>query len=313
MWITSSPELIKTPTVVALGNFDGVHRGHRQVIQPIFETDAALQGIPTVATFFPHPREFFSGQPRSLLTPAAEKAAYLEQIGVQQLVLLPFNQALASLTPQEFVETVIVNQLQAQQISVGQDFHFGSRRLGTADDLRAIASNFGIHVEIVPLYTCDGERISSSAIRDALQNGHLERANTLLGRPYTLVGDVIDGQKLGRTIGFPTANLKLPAEKFIPKQGVYAVQVNANGWHNSELWCPGVMNLGFRPTVDGVKLTTEVYVLDWSGDLYGQQLTVRLEAFLRPEQKFSSLDELKAQIQVDCQHARSLLSISQSV
>jgi riboflavin kinase/FMN adenylyltransferase len=249
-----------------------------------------------------------------LLTPLDEKASYLSKLGVEQLVLLPFDRALANLTPEQFVETVLVQHLQARQVSVGEDFCFGCKRSGTATDLRAIATPFNIQVQIVPLHTAHGERISSSAIRQALQEGNLVKANQLLGRPYSLVGQVVAGQQLGRTIGFPTANLKLPVEKFLPRQGVYCVWVylskptDLSGSSHSAQALPGVMNLGHRPTVGGVQQTVEIHLLDWSGDLYGQTLTVSLAEFLRPEQKFASLEELKAQIQSDSATARSILA-----
>lgn len=299
MWITSSLDTVKTPTFVALGNFDGVHRGHQQVIRPVLGNSFA-----TVVTFYPHPQEFFTGQRRSLLTPLDEKADCLKRLGVEQLLLLPFDQALADLTPQEFVAKILVEQLQARQVSVGQDFCFGKRRSGTTADLQAIAASFGIAVQIVPLHTDAGERISSSAIRHALQTGDLPTANRLLGRPYRLIGKVVSGKQLGRTIGFPTANLQLPPEKFLPRQGVYSVWVQRPTLTNQ---LPGVINLGTRPTVDGTMQTIEVHLLDWSGDLYGEELVVSLDSFLRPEQKFACLDDLKAQIQADCVVARSRL------
>lgn len=331
------------PTAIALGNFDGVHRGHQSVIAPItvpeltvtesvilpvqvdspvlagasrnpgLEPDGFIQAaapIATVVTFYPHPHEFFTEQRRLLLTPVDEKAQYLQTIGIQQLVLLPFNLALANLTPEEFVEQILVNQLQARRISVGQDFHFGRQRSGTAADLQQIAAQYGIPVEVAPLNLDQGERISSSAIRQALGQGEVERANALLGRAYTLVGQVVTGQQLGRTIGFPTANLKLPEDKFLPRCGVYSIWVTAPVFNQRQ---PGVMNIGYRPTVEGQQLTVEVHLLEWSGNLYGQTLTVNLKAFLRPEQKFASLDDLKVQIQRDCERARSNLTAGQGI
>jgi len=287
----------------------------------------------TVVTFNPHPQEFFTGKRRTLLTPLNEKVQQLLCLGVEQLVLLPFDRELAALSPQEFVEKILVQQLHAQQISVGQDFRFGWQRSGTATDLQAIAATFGIPVTIVPLQNFGGdspeetlrERISSSSIRQALEQGDLQRAKTLLGRPYTLTGPVVKGQQLGRTIGFPTANIQLPLEKFLPRQGVYAVRVlignksrkgaGAAGEQEREivspspLACKGVMNIGCRPTVNGTNPSVEVHLLDWSGDLYGQTLTVQLEKFLRPEQKFASLEALKEQIQADCAIARAVLTL----
>lgn len=302
MWITSSPTTALTPTAVALGNFDGIHLGHRQVIAPVLDNDG--QSRATVVTFSPHPKEFFSGEPRSLLTPQEEKVLYLEEIGVEQLVLLPFNRELASLTPQQFVEEILVNQLQARQVSVGADFCFGYKRTGNAEVLKAIAATFGISVTIVPLLKFHGTRISSSAIREALLSGQLHPANRMLGRSYRLIGQVVTGQQIGRTIGFPTANLQLLADKLVPCHGVYGVRVSGVGTEP----ILGVMNIGNRPTVNGLSQTLEVHLLDWSGDLYGQTITVELEEFIRPEQRFASLEDLKAQIHADCETARTALT-----
>ncbi|EGK88612.1 bifunctional riboflavin kinase/FAD synthetase [Microcoleus vaginatus PCC 9802] len=401
MWVTSSCTAALTPTSVALGNFDGLHLGHRQVVQPILNRspeqnsatilasgpnlrsnagrDENLESEPpatcyndsaappdragsshnfedligpradgnsfsgrdsdgvdrlygTVVTFDPHPQEFFTGQQKKLLTPLAEKVELLEAMGVEQLVLLPFDRELAALTASEFVEEILVRQLKASRISVGVDFRFGRGRAGTAVDLQLIASGYGIDVALVPLHNCgEGDRISSSAIREGLASGDLTRANQLLGRPYSLVGTVVGGQRLGRTIGFPTANIELPPEKFLPRFGVYAVRVSVKhggekmkdgsssyqqenpkslipGPASNLSFVNGVMNVGCRPTVEGLQPTVEVHLLDWSGDLYGQTLSASLVEFLRPEQKFASLDALKTQIQADCDIARSVLT-----
>ena len=313
MWITSSTANVLKPTAIALGNFDGIHRGHQQVLQPILtsDKDASSENHATVVTFDPHPRQFFTGHSRKLLTPVSEKVKQLEHLGIEQLVLLPFNRELAALSPQEFVQKILVEQLQARLISVGEDFRFGRERVGTAADLKAIAAQWGISVYVTSLHTCrsSGEtvRISSSLIRQALEQGDISTATQMLGRPYTLTGTVVAGQKLGRTIGFPTANLQLPPEKFLPRYGVYCVQVSSDEG-GGQVPLIGVMNLGCRPTVSGTAPTVEVHVLDWSGDLYGQTLTVSLEQFLRPEQKFDSLQALKAQIAQDCEAARGIIS-----
>jgi riboflavin kinase/FMN adenylyltransferase len=328
---------------VALGNFDGVHLGHQQVIAPILPdglqaiaaaipaavavpsdlggysdrcpwlletcdgpdppSPSGSQGaIPTVVTFYPHPREFFSGQPRPWLTPLNEKAAVLQAQGVKQLVLLPFNQELAHLSPVAFVTEVLIQRLQAQHIAVGADFRFGHDRTGTAAQLRQWVQSEGIEVTMVDLAEAGGDRISSSRIRDALGQGDLTTAHHLLGRPYLISGRVVRGQQLGRQMGFPTANLQVAPEKFLPCRGVYAVQVYGVADHPHRP-CRGVMNLGMRPTVDGQRQTVEVHLLDWQGDLYGSTLTVALQRFLRPERRFDSLEQLQAQIQADCQTA----------
>ncbi|MDJ0796797.1 MAG: bifunctional riboflavin kinase/FAD synthetase [Calothrix sp. MO_167.B12] len=321
VWVANATKLALTPTAIALGKFDGIHLGHKQVLQPVLKLSKIMgeeeqnshsteRIYSTVVTFNPHPREFFSGQPHDLLTPLDEKVEQLRSLGVEQLVLLPFDKELSALTPTEFVEKILIKQLQVVQISVGQDFRFGSRRLGTAEDLKAIAAKYGIQVNIVPLQIhTDGEclPISTTLIREHLLQGDIQRANQLLGRAYTLIGNVIEGEKLGRTIGFPTANLELPADKFLPRQGVYAVSVSPENEKSKVLksnsW--GVMNIGIRPTVSGNQVSVEVHLLDWSGDLYGEKLVVKLEKFLRPEQKFDSLEALKNQIHHDCDIARN--------
>jgi riboflavin kinase / FMN adenylyltransferase len=257
-------------------------------------------------TFDPHPRQFFSGQPHDLLTPLDEKIEQLRSLGAEQLVLLPFDKELSALTPTEFVEKILIHRLKAVQISVGQDFRFGSRRLGTAEDLQAIAAQYGVPVHIVPL-AGDESPISTTLIRETLSQGDIPKANQLLGRKYTLIGTVLEGEKLGRTLGFPTANLELSPDKFLPRQGVYAVCVStidskSHGLKN-DAW--GVMNIGIRPTVSGTQVSVEVHLLDWSGDLYGEKLVVKLEKFLRSEQKFDSLAALTDQIHQDCDTARN--------
>lgn len=313
MRVTSSLHSVLTPTAVALGNFDGVHQGHRQVIRPIW--DSAIQFpamVKTVVTFNPHPQEFFSGQSRSLLTPLEEKVAQLEELGIEQLVLLPFDRELANLSPEQFVSLILVEGLHAKRVSVGRDFCFGKGRTGTADDLKAIAATYGVRVAIAELQRWDETRISSSAIRQCLLASDVQTANTLLGRPYSLVGQVVQGQQVGRILGFPTANLQLPPEKFLPALGVYAVRVQVCDRQEGYLRCDspciaGVFNLGHRPTVDGTRLVPEVHLFDWTEDLYGKVLSVHLEQYIRKEQKFDSLEALKAQIQTDCEMARSLL------
>jgi riboflavin kinase / FMN adenylyltransferase len=303
--ITSSSEQIKTPTAIALGNFDGIHQGHRTVLRPIIDTFQSSQPhiYPTVVSFNPHPREFFTGGKLQLLTSIPEKAELLTDLGIEQLVLLPFDRELASLTPQQFVEQILVKQLQATFISVGVDFRFGYQREGTGTELKNLAGNYDIKVQLNSLHQyCDRHdqkvRFSSSLIRQALMAGDIKTANLMLDRPYSLWGKVVQGQQLGRTIGFPTANLQLPEEKFLPRLGVYAVDVLLEREK-----IKGVMNIGCRPTIAGAAPTptVEVHLLNWSGDLYGQTLKVNLKEFLRPEQKFESLEALKQQITQDCQ------------
>lgn len=349
MWITSSLSTARTPTDIALGNFDGIHLGHQTVIGPILpktpqktlavtgsldvsalkgysdrrsllldggalpeemrQSPPALTPVPTVVTFYPHPREFFARQSRPWLTPLGEKAAFMEQLGVQQLVLLPFNQALAHLSPEDFVVEILLKRLQAHRISVGSDFRFGHGRVGDVTLLEQLAARQGVAVKTVELAQDDDSRISSSRIRQALCSGDVLQAQQLLGRPYSLTGAVAQGQQLGRQLGFPTANLQVPAEKFLPRTGVYSVWVYGVPGDSQGQGRPGVMNIGVRPTVNGRSQTVEVHLLNWQGDLYGTTLTVALKSFLRPEQRFDSLEALKAQIQTDCAAAQDLLQL----
>jgi riboflavin kinase/FMN adenylyltransferase len=276
-------------------------------ILPISLRDRHPNLTSSVVSFSPHPQEFFSQRSRSLLAPFDEKVALLESLGVEQLVLLPFDAELAKLTAAEFIQHILIDSLQVELISVGFDFHFGQKRQGNISDLQNI---WGDRLTVIPEQTMGfGDldqppvRISSSNIRTALAQGEIDLANSLLGRPYNLVGRVVQGKQLGRTIGFPTANLELPTQKCLPRDGVYAIQamINPDAATQSPAQVLGVMNIGLRPTVDGDQRSVEVHLFDWQGDLYDQELSVNLIRFIRPERKFDSLDALKAQIQSDCQ------------
>ncbi|MGL5033490.1 MAG: bifunctional riboflavin kinase/FAD synthetase, partial [Microcystaceae cyanobacterium] len=296
MWIISSTNELLVPTAIALGNFDGVHLGHQRVLKQIVTFQDNPEPLyPTVVSFNPHPREFFTGQHQPLLTPPQEKIEQLERLGVAQLVLLPFTETLARLAPGEFVQQVLADQLQAKVISVGADFRFGYQRQGNAQNLKAIAAQFGIQVLITDLKTDQQQRISSSLIRAALADGKMQQANEWLGRPYCLIGKVVLGQQLGQKLGFPTANLELPFDKLWPRLGVYAVQVTILDPNANPIKQNGVINIGDRPTVSGKNIVAEVHLFDWSDNLYGKNLQVELLEFLRPEKKFANLEELKTQ------------------
>ncbi|TVQ42600.1 MAG: bifunctional riboflavin kinase/FAD synthetase [Gloeocapsa sp. DLM2.Bin57] len=318
MWVTSLHNQILQPNAIALGNFDGIHKGHKEVLQPVLKATEVIgcqkgsnpsnwekQSLyKTVVSFTPHPQEYFTGQQKKLLTPLAEKVSYLEELGIEQLILLPFDRELASLSPQEFVEKLLIDKIGARLISVGEDFRFGYQRTGNAQTLKAIAHNYGVEVNITHLQNLKATRISSSQIRQALTTGKIETANAMLGREYQIRGKVIKGQQLGQKLGFPTANLEIPSIKFLPKYGVYLVRVSLLEQPERIYW--GLTNVGYRPTVNGQQLTVETHILDFSGDLYNQDISLNLVKFLRPERKFDSLEALINQISTDIQIAREL-------
>jgi len=298
-----SPQDALRPTAIALGSFDGLHPGHRRVIAAVTaDADAGL--VPTVVSFWPHPREVLHGERRLRLDLPEEKLSLLEPLGIGQLVLVPFDRPLASLSPEAFVEEVLAGQLQARRIAVGTNFRFGAGRTGDTADLLRLGERHGIAVTVVPILWDGAERVSSSRIRRALAAGHLAEAERLLERPYRFSGAVVRGRQLGRQLGWPTANLRVDGRKFLPLEGVYAA------W----TWLPGgepmaaVMNLGLQPSVDpSAPSAVEVHLLDRQLELaVGQELVVQPLALLRRQQRFADLAALSAQIGRDAQQARQL-------
>ncbi|WP_136604749.1 bifunctional riboflavin kinase/FAD synthetase [Paenibacillus dokdonensis] len=294
------------PQIAAIGQFDGVHQGHASVITSAVRL-AQQKGIPSaVMTFHPHPKDVMKkGNYEGNLTPLQEKQELLAAMGVDLLYVVEFSESFSQLSPQVFVEGMLLT-LGVQTAIVGFDFRFGHKGEGHAEMLRELG-NGKMNVEIIPPFEQEGEKVSSSTIRKALQTGELEEANRLLGHPYRLRGEVIDGDKRGRTIGFPTANLRIEDKFVVPAKGVYAVRSLVQG-----KWLSGVMNLGVKPTFqEGVTAPSfEVHLLDFDRDIYGEQLTVELISYIRPERKFPSIQELVAQIQADADTARRILDSS---
>ncbi len=289
---------------MALGSFDGLHAGHRRVIASVTNPDR-LSAIPTVVSFWPHPREVLHGEPRLRLDLPEEKLELLEPLGIQQLVLVPFDLKLAQLSAADFVAQILHGCLKATHIAVGANFRFGRGREGDTNTLRALAQDAGMEVSIVPILEDTAGRMSSSRIRAALSNGNLHTASDLLGRPYRFRGRVVRGRGLGRDIGWPTANLQVDGRKFLPGLGVYA----ARAWTERDSKpLPAVMNLGPQPTVDPMSPSAvEVHLLDTERELVGQELVVEPVERLRGQQRFSGLDELSAQIGKDASEARHRL------
>lgn len=293
--------------VVLLGNFDGVHRGHQAVIAA-GRAVADRGGAPLGAlTFEPHPRMLFVPDTAPFrLTALPAKVRLLQRHGCDFVVAQAFDRAFAGLEARAFVAEILVAGLGARHVVCGYDFTFGRQRHGHVDALADWGREFGFGVTVVQPVTREGEIYSSTRIREALRGGHVAEAAALLGQDWEIEGEVLHGDKRGRLLGFPTANVDL-GDHLVPRLGVYAVRV-AEAAAGEPAWRPGVANLGRRPTVDGEKLSFEVNLFDFSGDLYGRTLRVALAAFLRPEQKFAGLDALKAQISADAEAARAILA-----
>lgn len=292
---------------VAIGNFDGVHIGHRAVIDLARNAATDLNAPLGVMTFEPHPRQLFAPDaPPFRLTGPTAKAHRLEKIGVDILYELTFNAALAALAPRDFVTRVLVDGLGVAHITVGADFHFGAKRAGTPDGLRDFGEEYGFGVTIADLIAEGSEEVSSTAIRDALADGRPGDAAAMLGHWHRIEGPVIRGDQRGRDLGYPTANMSI-AGLHQPKFGVYAVLIDVlTGPHKGTY--QGAASLGIRPQFDGETPNIETYIFDFKGDLYGEQLSVALVDYLRPEAKFDSLDALITQMDADCARARTLLA-----
>ena len=290
----------------AIGNFDGVHRGHQYVID-IARTKAADLGAPLgVMTFEPHPRQYFAPKaPDFRLMNAEARANRLEWLGVEKLYEMTFNDTLSALTPEDFARRVLVEGLGLKHVVVGQDFHFGKGRAGTVETLVALGAELGFGVTVADLLRDSEVEISSTAIREALTQGRPRDAARMLGHWHRIDGVVIRGDQRGRDLGYPTANMSI-AGLHPPKFGVYAVKVDVlTGPHKGEYG--GAASIGVRPMFGENQPNIESYVFDFKGDLYGAHLSVALVAYLRPEEKFDSLEALITQMDADCAAARDIL------
>ena len=281
-------------TALTIGFFDGVHRGHQALLRQLLAAAAERDLLPGAVTFDLHSLEVLHGRgPMHNILTTPEKA------GLRQVEVIHFTPEFAAQTGEEFVEGHLLDELQAQYLAIGRDFRFGKGRAWGAEDMREIAGRHDVEVELVDLLDEAGEKVSSRDIRRLLSEGQVDEAAELLGRPYRLTGPVVHGEELGRKIGFPTANVRVPDRKILPRYGVYAVR--AAGYD-------GVMNIGLRPTVDGRRESVEVHLFEFDGDLYHQELAVDVVARLRDEQKFDGLPALQAQIAADCEQAKAILA-----
>lgn len=292
--------------VVTSGTFDGVHLGHQKILQILRETALKTGGESVVLTFWPHPRVVVSkdSQDLKLLSTIDEKIELLESQGVDHLLVIPFTREFSELSSEEYVKDILLKQIGTKKLVIGYDHRFGRNREGGFDYLKANSTLFGIEIEEIPRQEIEKLTISSTKIRQSLLNGEVSSANELLGRKYSFTGIVVKGRQLGRTIGFPTANVQVSQfYKLIPVNGVYAVRTFfRNQWHK------GMMNIGTRPTVDGIGRTQEVNIFDFDDDIYGETVTVEIVDYIRPEQKFNGLNELKAQILIDKTQSKAILN-----
>ncbi len=289
-------------SIVTPGIFDGVHLGHLSLLQKLKELAIEKGGETVILTYWPHPRMVLQPEKPalSLLTTLNEKLMLFEQAGIDHVVILPFTKAFSELHADEFVENILIRNLQTKILVVGYDHHFGNNRDGNFEYLLQNKDRFGFNLIEIPATFIDEMAVSSTKIRYALQAANIEAVKHFLGRSYSLTGKVVLGNQKGRTIGFPTANIEInDTEKLIPADGVYAVKVQVK---NQTLY--GMMNIGFRPTVQGKTRTIEVHILDYHGEIYNEIITVEFEHHIRQEKAFGSLDELKSQLLQDLKTTR---------
>jgi riboflavin kinase/FMN adenylyltransferase len=295
--------------VVTSGTFDGVHRGHQTILSRLTEVAQASGGESVLITYWPHPRTVVSNDSQNLklLTTLDEKIELLDQAGVDHLVVIPFTRSFSELTSEEYIRQILIDKIGTRKLVIGYDHRFGRDREGGFDYIRAHQSEYGFEVEEISRQDVEAVGVSSSKIRAALNEGNVHTANLFLGRPYSLTGTIVKGRQLGRTIGFPTANMQVDdSSKLIPANGVYAVDVEYAGQTLG-----GMLNIGFRPTVAGTNQTIETYIFDFDKDIYGEHMTLRFKEFLRPEQKFEGLPALVAQLKRDEESARAVLNRNQ--
>lgn len=291
--------------VVTSGTFDGVHLGHQKILTRIRQIARSIQGETVLITFWPHPRLVLYPNEHNLrlLSTFEEKAKLLRQFGIDHLITIPFTQEFSQLSSEEFIRKVLIGAIETKKLVIGYDHRFGKNREGSFEYLQENSGEFGFDLEEISRQDVEEIAVSSTKIRKALESGDVKTAESCLGRPYELNGLVIKGQQIGRSIGFPTANIHIPNDyKLIPRDGVYAVEASVEG-----VLYKAMLNIGNRPTVDGTKKTVEAHLFDFQGDLYNKLITVYFHEFLREERKFDSLEALKAQLGKDQQAAKSLL------
>ncbi len=301
--------------IVTIGTFDGVHVGHRKIISRITEVAKQTNGESVILTFFPHPRMIINPEDVNLklITTIREKAQLLEQLGIDHLIITPFTRDFSNLSAETYIQKVLVDKIGTKKIIIGYDHHFGKDREGNLERLQKFAPDYGYEVEEIPEQDIHDIAVSSTQVREALKKGDVETANEFLGYPFSLFGQVIKGDQLGRTLGFPTANLLVEESyKLIPGDGIYAVKINVHSdsqiSNSKSRIYNGMAYIGNRPTINGMSRNIEVNIFDFDQDIYRQYLTMEFIHFIRSDIRFSNIEALKIQITKDKQAALSLLS-----
>ena len=294
------------PTVITIGTFDGVHLGHQKIINKVVETARRENFLATIFTFFPHPRMIVQhDNSLKLIHTLSEKKEALKALGVDLLIVQPFNEEFANLTAEDFVHKLLVERLNAKKVIIGYDHRFGKGRTADIKDMERFGEQYGFAVEEIPVEEINEVSVSSTAIRNALLSGKMDIAERYLAAPYSLTGTVVHGMKLGRSIGYPTANIVVDDKyKLIPKDGVYAVYSLIN---QQKVY--GMMSIGKNPTIEGKGSSIEVHFFDFNSDIYDQQITIYFIKYLREEQKFDSIELLKQQIANDETAARKAIAL----
>ena len=289
-------------SIVTIGTFDGVHLGHQQILKQLIDTSRKSKVKSVLLTFFPHPRMVLQPDvPMHLIQTIEERERALAKTGLDYLVIHPFSAEFSRLSADDYVKRVLVQQLNVQKVVVGYDHRFGRNRTASLEDMCHYADIYDFELIEIDAKKIDSTAVSSTKIRKSIDEGNIELANTYLGQPFTLEGMIVHGDKRGRELSYPTANMDLKnPHKIVPKQGVYLVKSNLS---NRVVY--GMMNIGTKPTFDASMPSIEVHFFDWNGDLYGQAVQVELLKWVREERKFSSVEELQTQIQADEQYCRS--------
>lgn len=292
--------------VLTIGTFDGVHQGHQEIIKRINSVARENGGESILLTFHPHPRLVINPNDTSLklLNTLEEKIDLLDHYGVDNLIVAPFSVEFSQLTAEQYVQDFLLKNIKPQTIVIGYDHHFGNNREGGIEALKSLAEPAGVVIEEISKQTVDDIAVSSTKVRHAVSAGEVEKAQALLGHPYGLEGIVVHGKKLGKGLGYPTANIEIAnANKLIPAQGVYAVRVGLN-----DDWYGGMLNIGTNPTFDGTEQSVEVYIFDFERDIYGKEIAIQFVQYLREELKFDSANDLVAQMREDEKISRKVLN-----